>query len=57
MNTRTGDNMRTEKEIKKQLENAQAHLEKINQDVPVGHGEYRALKRYIQALEWVLGID
>lgn len=49
--------MRTKREIEKQIEKAQARLKIINRDVPVGQGEYRALKRYIHALEWVLGME
>lgn len=46
--------MKTKEEIEKQLEQAYEHLEQINKDTPIGKGEWRSLKRYTQALEWVL---
>ena len=49
--------MKTKEEIEKQLEKAYEHLERISQATSIGKGEWRAKKRYINALEWVLDQD
>jgi len=49
--------MRSEKDIRKQLDNAQTTLEMLNKDTDPGLGFWRRTKGYIEALEWVLEND
>lgn len=48
--------MKTEKQIKTQLENAYENLEQINKISP-GSGGWHRMKGYIDALEWTLEED
>ena len=47
--------MRTEVEIRKQLEAAKDHLKGISKVNEPGRGVWRRMKGYHDALEWVLG--
>jgi len=46
--------LKTQKEIEKHLEEANAELERIEKEVPSGSAIWRMQKSYISALEWVL---
>jgi len=47
--------MRTEAEVRKQRDLAYIELERIRKEEPLGCCVWRVQKRYIEALEWVLG--
>jgi len=48
------DLMKTEKDIRKQLDLAVEDLRQIGRNIPVGSGAWRMRKGYIDALRWVL---
>jgi len=46
--------MKTEKEVREQLEAAYVALGACDKEAPIGMGIWRTTRRYIEALEWVL---
>jgi hypothetical protein len=47
--------MKTEKEIREHKDKCYKEMNRIYAETPMGSGQWRKMKRYIDALEWVLG--